>query len=241
MKIAGLQKCSLVDWPGKVSATVFTPGCNLDCFYCHNRNLLAAKPEFALHEANDVLTWLTRRVGAVDGVVISGGEATLQPGLVSFARRVQDLGFSVKLDTNGTQPRVLERLFEEELLDYVAMDVKATRERYDDICGTPVSESAVDASICLIRGAGIDYEFRTTCVPELTEDDMVSIARRVAGARSLIFQQYRRPPGVSANAPRFAAPPHTADWFRCVLERVEGLVQQCATRGVSELAFAATG
>lgn len=238
MQIGGVQKVSLVDWPGRIAVALFAPGCNLDCFYCHNRHLLEQDGPRLL-DADAFLDWLEGRQGLADGVVVSGGEPTLQAGLIDFIRTVKSMGFPVKLDTNGTRPEVLAHLIECELVDYVAMDVKASRATYDDICGAAVEETAIDASICLLRGGFVDYEFRTTCVPQLTEADMTDIARRIAGARLYALQQFRAHPCTECSSdPRLHDLPHDAAWFERVIEQIHGLVNLCITRGVEELAFA---
>ena len=241
MQVTGVQKCSLVDWPGKISVALFTPGCNLDCFFCHNRGLLNPSRNTPVIEQTSLFDWLSRRKGFLDGVVITGGEPTLQPDLPLFIERVRQLGYPVKLDTNGTRPAVLASLLNAELLDYVAMDVKGPRQKYNEICGVPVDEGAIDASIRHLRRGTVDYEFRTTCVPQLTADDLVAVALRVSGARRFVLQQYRPlamedlPPDV-----RLEAQPHSAEWFARVLARIGGIVEGCETRGVEELAFAST-
>ena len=143
MRIAGLERCSLIDYPGKMAAVVFTPGCNLDCFYCHNRTLLAPSATFNAIPFPDVLDWLRKRQGLLDAVVISGGEPTLQADLDDFVREVRAMDYAVKLDTNGTRPAVLAFLIDEGLLDYIAMDIKAPPDKYESICGVPVDHNAI--------------------------------------------------------------------------------------------------
>lgn len=240
MRIAGVQKCSLVDWPGMVSAALFVPGCSFDCSFCHNRHLLRREAMATGIESETVIEWLEGRQGFTDGVVITGGEPTDQPELMAFIGQVRRLGFPVKLDTNGARPDVIARLLEYEALDYVAMDVKAPREKYDDVCGVPVDGAQIDASICLLRGATIEYEFRTTALPGFTEDDIVSIARRIAGASRYVLQQYRPPMGnrIGSRDLRLEADLHDASWFERVIGQIDGLVESCETRGVQALAFA---
>jgi pyruvate formate lyase activating enzyme len=149
MKIAGVVKCSFVDYPGKIAAVVFTPGCNLRCFFCHNKQLIgAAAPCPATQQ--EVLAWLKTRRGLIDAVVVSGGEPTLQLDLVGFIAKVHALGYFVKLDSNGTRPNVLASLIDAGLVDYVAMDIKAPHEKYEAICGVPVDLGSVTDSIALL-------------------------------------------------------------------------------------------
>ncbi len=199
MKIAGLVRLSTVDFPGRLAAVVFTAGCDLDCFYCHNRLLLGAgAPEMALA---DVVAFLDKRRGVLDGVVVSGGEPTIQPGLPAFLRLLRDMGYAVKLDTNGGHPSVLEQLIQARpspLVDYIAMDIKAPWSRYPDVCGgePEVAENVQESVSILSRlaaGAGIAWELRTTVVPQLSEDDLVEMGSLLPPVPIYALQQYRRP------------------------------------------------
>jgi len=166
MRISGLQKLSMVDFPGKLAATVFTGGCNLRCPFCHNALLvtrLAENPES--HTIAEVLDFLRSRRGFLDGVVLSGGEPLLQPDVADFARAVRELGFAFKLDTNGFFPQRLRALIDEQLVDYVAMDIKNAPQDYSAICGIPDLDPApVLESVELLREGRVAYEFRTTLV-----------------------------------------------------------------------------
>jgi len=198
MRIAGIERSSFVDYPGKLAAVIFTPGCNLDCFYCHNRHLLSPGEKDAAYKPEDVLRFLHSRVGRLEGVVISGGEPTLQKDLEPFLAEIHAMDFAVKLDTNGTQPWVVQPLIEKRLVDFVAMDVKAPRNRYDEIAGKPVDIHAIEQSVRLLMTSGVDYEFRTTFAPQLTALDIVTITTWIHGARRYVLQQYR-PPGLGVD------------------------------------------
>ncbi len=176
MKIAGIQPVSLCDYPGKVAAVVFTQGCNLRCPFCHNGDLIPAGGARWIPQ-EEVLDSLRCRLRLLDGVVISGGEPTLQPDLSAFIRKVRDLNLSVKLDTNGTRPEVLEVLLSQGLLDFVAMDVKAPFEKYARLTGVDVSVAGIRTSIELIAASGIEHEFRTTLVRSLLTDSDIGILR----------------------------------------------------------------
>ena len=170
MKIAGLQKMTLLDYPGKVACTVFLPGCNYRCPFCHNAGLLESAPEALTEEA--LLTFLEKRRGLLDGVCITGGEPTLQPDLPHLLAKIKALGYCVKLDTNGSNPAMLETLLEKGLVDYVAMDVKNSPGRYGKtvgIPGMPLEKTA--ESLRLLLAGHTDYELRTTCVEELHEEE----------------------------------------------------------------------
>ena len=192
MEFSGLQKLAMVDYPGKLAATVFTGGCNLRCPFCHNA-VLVLHPDQAEHWAEaDVLDFLSRRRGLLDGVVLSGGEPLLHDGAAEFLRRVREMGFAVKLDTNGCFPHRLEALLRDGLLDYVAMDIKNSPEKYSATVGVPDFDlGPVRESIALLRTAGVDYEFRTTVVRELhTGDDILAIGRWLEGAPRYFLQNF---------------------------------------------------
>jgi len=230
VRIAGIEKNSFVDYPGRLAAVFFTPGCNWRCFYCHNRSLLGPQSGRTWLDAEAALAWLDERRGWLDAVVITGGEPTLQPDLAEFVRTVRAKGFLVKLDTNGTRPDVLRTLLDEGLLDYVAMDVKAPIEKYETFCGVPVDHRAVNESIDLLMASEIQYEFRTTVAPQLTEDDLRAIAARIRGARCYVLQQFRRPEGVEDD-PRLDVPTHESTWAWPLLPELETIVERCETRG----------
>lgn len=232
MKIAGITKCSFADWPCRIAAVLFTPGCNLNCSYCHNRGLLSADAERKLLDPDAIVGWLETRKDCLEGVVLSGGEPTLQPDLPDFIVRLRALGYPVKLDTNGSQPAVLAKLLQRGLLDYVAMDVKAPRERYQEVCNAPVDVEAVSESIRLLRDSAVDYEFRTTVAPELTDADLKAIAFWIRGARRYVLQRHRWP---VAGARLFDAPggnpTRDASWVPNISEYLRPLVQSCEMRG----------
>ena len=176
MKIGGLLKFSMIDFPGKISAIVFTQGCNVNCKYCHNPELIppAKEGEDPAYTEEDILYYLEKRRGAIDGVVISGGEPAIQPDLKDFITKVKAMGYLVKLDTNGTNPVILKELYDEKLLDFVAMDVKAPFEKYEAICQVPVNIDNIKASMRLIVNSGIPYEFRTTYDKSVLNDDDIA-------------------------------------------------------------------
>lgn len=191
MKISGLQKVTLLDYPGKVAATVFTPGCNLRCPFCHNASLVLQTGGEDI-PPEKVLSFLKKRQGILDGVCVSGGEPLLQPDLSDFLGRIRALGFAVKLDTNGTNPTLLDRLIREGLVDYVAMDIKNSRERYGHTVGIPDFDcSAVEASVNLLLRGTVDYEFRTTVVRGLHDaQSFSSIADWIVGAKRYFLQNF---------------------------------------------------
>ncbi len=170
MKIAGLQPVSLCDYPGRVAAVVFTQGCNFCCGFCHNGSLIPLDAAgHALIPQAEVLDFLARRASVLDGVVISGGEPTLQADLADFIAQVRALRMPVKLDTNGSRPDVLRTLLERRLVDFVAMDVKAPPDKYPLLAGVKASIGRIQESIALIAASGIEHEFRTTFVQPLLQ------------------------------------------------------------------------
>ncbi len=171
MKISGLLKFSMIDFPGSISAIVFTQGCNVRCAYCHNPELIppAQNEEYALSE-EEVLEYLERRKHSLDGVVITGGEPTLQKDLDKFALTLKSMGYMVKLDTNGTNPEMVQKLIDKKLVDFIAMDIKAPFEKYEAICG-PIDIEKVKQTMQIILSSGINYQFRTTYYKEILNDN----------------------------------------------------------------------
>lgn len=182
MRICGLQKLSMVDYPGKLAATVFTGGCNLRCPFCHNALLVTRLNESPALTEGEVLDFLRTRRGLLDGVVLSGGEPLMQPGAADFLAAVRELGFDVKLDTNGFYPGALGEILDRGLADYVAMDIKNCREKYGVTCGVPDLDPApVEESLRLLRDSGVEFELRTTAVREFhTAEDLAAMARWAA-------------------------------------------------------------
>ena len=192
MRISGLQKLSMVDYPGKLAATVFTGGCNLRCPFCHNAPLVLRVSETPELPPEEVLAFLRSRKGLLDGVVLSGGEPLLQTGAADFLREVKSLGFAVKLDTNGCYPEALAAILEEGIVDYVAMDIKNRPEKYAETVGVPGFDTApVLESAQLLRSSGVDYEFRTTVVREFhTLEDIRAIGEWLKGSKRWYLQQF---------------------------------------------------
>lgn len=233
MKIAGIQKNSFIDFKGKIAAVIFAPGCNLDCYYCHNRRIICGEGCRSNYSEEEVLYMLSRRRKFLDGVVISGGEPTLQPDIDVFIDKIKDIGYKVKLDTNGTNPAVVEHLVNSGRVDYVAMDIKAPFERYDEICGVKVNLGNIERSIALLMENRVDYEFRTTVVPDLGEDDILAIAERIRGAKRYILQQFRQPEPVDGMVDyRALRAPHSDSFIIRLSERVRKIVQQQEVRGI---------
>lgn len=192
MIIHGFQKMTLLDYPGRVACTIFTAACNLRCPFCHNAGLVTKIETDQRIDESEVLAYLQKRKGILDGVCITGGEPTLQKDLADFIRKIRALGYAVKLDTNGTNPAVLQSLLDEGLLDYVAMDIKNIPEKYAATVGVASFDvTPIRQSIDLLLAGRVDYEFRTTVVAEYhTPSDIGQIAALIAGAPRYFLQPF---------------------------------------------------
>ena len=194
MHLGGIQKTSLIDFPGKVSCVLFTSGCNFNCPYCHNPELVKdCQGSRALLPSDDMYDFLETRKDFLDGVVISGGEPTLQKNLVQTCERIKGLGYSLKLDTNGSKPGELLHLMDQGLVDYVAMDIKTDPVYYDPIIRKDCNPKDLMTSIRIIMESKVDYEFRTTCIKPLVSEVIIeNIAKTIKGAKLYVLQQFNK-------------------------------------------------
>ncbi len=191
MRISGIQKLTLLDYPGKTACIIFCYGCNFICPFCHNALLVTEKAEAFISE-EEIFTFLKKRQGVLEGVCVTGGEPTLQSGLKEFLRKIKDLGYSVKLDTNGYKPDILKEIIDEGLCDYVAMDIKNTTEKYALTVGREIDISKISESIALLKEGRVPCEFRTTVVKELhTKEDIKEIAELLEGDIPWYLQQFK--------------------------------------------------
>jgi pyruvate formate lyase activating enzyme len=191
IKIGGLHKVSLIDYPGMISAIVFLQGCNFRCPYCHNPELVEQKLFGRCFDANEVMDFLGTRKGKLDAVTISGGEPTIQKDLLPFVKQIKKMGFAVKLDTNGSQPDVIKELINYKLLDFIAMDVKGPLDKYPEIVKAPVDSEKVKESVDFLIESKIPYEFRTTIVKsQLTDKDILKIGKLISGAQKYVLQKF---------------------------------------------------
>ena len=231
MKIKGLVKTSIVDYPGRVATVVFAGGCSFRCPYCYNADLVLRPESLPDIEVGEVLRLLAERQGFVDGIVITGGEPTLQTDLADFVRELKALGLAVKLDTNGYRPQSLQHLLQERLLDYVAMDVKAPLKKYPLVVGRRIDTKRIEDGIQLLLSSEIEYEFRTTVVPGMvTIEDVDAIAQSIAGARQYFLQQFR-PSGTLA--PQFAKmAPYPAPMLEKMADAARRWVANVGIRGI---------
>ncbi|MDD4816199.1 MAG: anaerobic ribonucleoside-triphosphate reductase activating protein [Clostridia bacterium] len=186
MQLGGFLKQSFIDFPKTLSAVIFTNGCNLNCWYCHNQQLINGQHK-CKNSLDDIYKFLESRKGFLEGVVISGGEPTLQYDLEAVVDKIKSMGFKVKLDTNGTNPKILEKLLPK--LNYVAMDIKNSFENYEKIVGK-VNIENIKKSIEILKNSCIDYEFRTTFTPDISLSDIKEIAKSIKNAKCYFLQTY---------------------------------------------------
>lgn len=227
MIIGGLQKISLIDYPGKMSAIIFTMGCNFRCPYCHNPELVDETGDVIAEE--EVFSFLERRKNLLDAVTITGGEPTIHGDLIPFIRRIKTMGFLVKLDSNGTNPEVLKAVIDERLVDYIAMDIKSPIRSYSKTVGRPVDTDAIHESIMLLKANHVPYEFRTTVVKSLLSfDDFHAIGESIKGAKTYYLQKFV--PTKTLNPAFLKKTTYTDDEFNALRETMEAYVENCSIR-----------
>lgn len=229
MDIGGLQKVSLIDYPDEICAVVFTRGCDFRCGYCYNAELVLPERYAELIPEREVLDFLLTRRGKLDAVTITGGEPTWQPDLPEFIHKVKNLGFLVKLDTNGVNPEMLKKLIEQKAVDYIAMDIKAPLEKYRDVININVDTRKIAASIALIMGSGIPYEFRTTTVKsQLAESDILAIGELIKGARRYVLQKFL--PSKVLDKTFLTRTSYPDEDMQRMCMALQGVVSECAVR-----------
>lgn len=229
MIIGGIQKLSLIDYPGKMSATIFTRGCNFRCHYCHNAELVVPELFGAPISESYVLDFLESRKGVLEAVAITGGEPTLQADLLDFMAKTKQMGYLVKLDTSGVTPDVIEEALRRKLVDYIAMDLKGPFEMYGAITLSYVKVEDVKRSISLIMSSGIGYEFRTTIVrSQLSESDILHIAECIRGSSMYVLQRFSNTKTLD---PAFAREESYSEAeLNDIKQKVEMYVRACSIR-----------
>lgn len=230
MIFGGWQKFSLIDFPGRASAILFTQGCPFRCPFCHNPELInPAQGMFASVTEQEILDFLATRKKKLDGVVITGGEPTLHSDLPDFISKIKEYGFAVKLDTNGSRPDILAELLKSGNLDYVAMDYKAPLEKYSSHIGVLIDPKKIAKSVELIKNSGVDYEFRTTVVKEiLALDDIIKIADELKGAKRYVLQKFL--PGRTLDPLFSEMTTYTDEEFEKICEKIKTFVAECLWR-----------
>ncbi len=191
MIFAGMTKSSLLDYPGKISVVLYTPGCNYNCFYCHNRRLIDDISEPISND--EVISFLEKRIGLIDAVVISGGEPTLHYDLLSFLKKVKSMGYLTKLDSNGSSPETIEKTIQENVVDYYAIDYKAPKSRYTEIARNEANPDLVIESIQMLLDYDKNFEVRTTVIPQLGLEDLVQMAEELPQVPRYVLNPYRKP------------------------------------------------
>lgn len=229
MIIGGLQKTSVIDYPGKVSCVIFCAGCNFRCPYCHNPDLLSAAGDHAI-SLDKFFEFLSQRRNFLDGVVVTGGEPCLNNDMVSLCRRIKEQGLAVKVDTNGSQPEMLQKLLAAAVIDYIAMDIKTTPGNYALLAGKNFDPDRIRSSLKVVKQSGLPYEFRTTCVRPFVDETIIKeIAELVSGAPLYALQRCRTQRLLS---PEFFADkePLTDKEMRHFREIAAGKVERCYIR-----------
>ena len=230
MIIKGLQKTTLLDFPTKVACTVFTPGCNFRCPFCHNASLVIEPDCSETVDTDAFFSYLKKRKGILDGVCITGGEPLLQKDIDIFMRGIRDLGLAVKLDTNGSFPEKLAELIDQRLVDYVAMDIKSSVNKYPLVCGTDKFTDNVIKSVDILMSSNIDFEFRTTVVRELHDiNDFEDIGKWICGAPQYFLQQFKDS-GDLIEKDSFSA--YTKEEMEEILEVTKKYIPNASLRGV---------
>ena len=232
MNIRGLYKTSLVDYPEKITSTIFLGGCNLRCGYCHNPDLALNSPVLEKIEEDEVLAFLKKRSGVLDAVTISGGEPTIEKGLIPFLEKVKSLKLLIKLDTNGFLPHVVSEIIERKLIDYAAVDIKTSPEKYPSLTGAALSFDAILATIDILKSSGIAHELRTTCVPGfVTVDDIKRIGESVGAVTQYYLQQFVNA-NTLLNSEIETLTPYSIDYLHELKSEAEKFAAFCSIRGV---------
>ncbi len=231
LNIKGFVPTSMVDWPGKITSVVFLPGCNFRCSFCHNPELISGYENIDNIKIEDIIDYLEKKKNWIDGVCITGGEPTLHSQLPEFINLLKNIGFQVKLDTNGTNPQMLCDLIEGNLLDYVAMDIKTYKDKYCKVINVDFDMDKIQKSIVFLKKGKVDYEFRTTVAPDLIgEEEMKKIGKWLSGARRYFIQQFRP---INTLDPKFLQKKsYSPDELKKLAEIVKPYVKECQVRGV---------
>ncbi len=231
MNIRGIYKTSLIDFPGKISSVLFTGGCNLRCGYCHNPKLACNSCDLRHYSNEEALGILQKRRGLIEAVTISGGEPTIAKNIFYFISRLKDLGLSIKIDTNGLNPQVIGSLVSGRMVDYVAIDVKTSPEKYESLSGRKIAFSRIVETIDSVRDSGIEYEIRTTCLPEfVTMEDFKSIEAVIGRVSRYYLQQFVNTITLDDTFNRLQ--PYSLDVLLGFKKFVSGFARVCEIRGV---------
>lgn len=229
MNIGGFQRFSLIDYSGKICAIVFTQGCNFRCSYCHNPELVDPEKFSKSIPEEEILSFLKKRKGKLDAVSVTGGEPTLQKDLISFLKKIKNIGYLVKLDSNGTNPDMIKEAIKLNLVDYLAMDIKAPLKKYNKVTDVDVDTGKIKRSIELILDSGLGYEFRTTVLKsQLSKDDIREIGKLIKGAKLYILQKFV--PSKTLDPNFLDEKTYTDEEFEQLKVELEKYVDKCVVR-----------
>jgi len=231
MLIGGLQQLTLIDYPGKLAATVFLAGCDFRCPWCYSSEIVLPE-KIAKHpkiSERELFKFLKSKEGLLEGVVVCGGEPFLNKDLPKFVKNIKKLGLAVKVDTNGSFPETLKRLIDEKLIDYAAMDIKAPKEKYETLVGRKINIKNIERSVALLMENRVDYEFRTTVVPDLLKkEDILKIARWISGAKRYYLQTFRPEKNLD---PKFQEiKPYSEKYLLAIQKAVSPFFEVCRVR-----------
>jgi pyruvate formate lyase activating enzyme len=230
MKIGGLQKTSVLDYPDKLSAIIWTIGCNFRCPFCYNKHLVFN--EVKKIEDNYILEFLKKRKDKLEAISISGGEPLIYDDIFNFIKKVKKLGYLIKIDTNGAFPIKLKKLIDKKLVDYISMDIKAPKHKYCQLCGVDIDISKIEESIKKIKNDAPDYEFKTTIVPGmLIKDDIINIAKWLKGSKRYYLQQIKSDtPMISSELEGIK--PYSNEYLDEILKEIKPFFKKCSLRGI---------
>ncbi len=230
MKIGGFQKTTLLDYPEHVSAIIWTVGCNFRCPFCYNTGLVYEESD--LFSEDEILDFLKKRKAFLEALTISGGEPFLQKDLKKFCKKVKNLGYKIKIDTNGTFPDKLKEMIDEKLVDYISMDIKAPKEKYEKLSGVKTDIEKINKSIEILKNSDIEYEFKTTVVPEFLEDkDIQEIAKWIKGSNKYFLQQFKNDiPVIKSDLASLK--PYSEEYLQNILKVVKPYFSKCKLRGI---------
>jgi pyruvate formate lyase activating enzyme len=230
MKIGGFQEISLLDYPDTISAIIWTIGCNFRCPYCYNKQLVLN--EIKNISEDKIFNFLEERKGKIEGVTITGGEPLLQKDIEIFIKKVKTLGYLVKIDTNGSFPKKLDKLINENLVDYIAMDIKAPKNKYNMLSGINTNIKKIEESVKIVRNKSDYYEFRTTIIPRFLEkNDIIEIAEWLRGAKKFYLQQFKSNPPLLSNDFE-KVEPYLKEELNDILNTIKPYFEKCFLRGV---------
>jgi pyruvate formate lyase activating enzyme len=231
MTIGGLQKTTLIDFPGRIAATIFLCGCNFSCPWCYSSELVL--PEKIKNQPKisqkEFFEFLRSRKGLLEALVICGGEPTINKDLPEFIKKIKNSGFLVKLDTNGSNPQMIKKLIDNKLIDYVAMDIKGPKEKYNEFAGAKINIQKIQKSIDILKEGKVDYEFRSTIVPSLhTKEDVIKMASWISGAKKYCLQNFRSEKTIEQKFEKIK--PYSQEFLLEIQKAVSSFFETCQVR-----------